>query len=280
MAQTEAALASPDLIQSLVANRARLRKRLLQLHFDAKVGHLGGNLSCLDILSTLFPIMNWSQDRFVLSKGHSAGALYTALWGIGRISESELKSFHQDHSPVGGHPSPFFKSEIPFFTGSLGHGLGLACGLAKAKQLQNKAGQVYVLLSDGEWQEGSTWEAFNFALHHRLGNLRVLVDFNGLQGFGGIDEVQSMGNLPERLKALGAQSERCPGHDIRSIIQSLSAPTGSEPQFIFFETQKGHGISFMENQLDWHYWSLDEAQYLKALLECDQGPELLTGGHR
>lgn len=255
-------------ISKLENNRPLLRRRLLQLHFDAKVGHLGGNLSCLDIMATLFSVMNWQQDQFVLSKGHSAGALYTALWSVGRMSEDELRTFHQDDSVIGGHPSALFKSEIPFFTGSLGHGLGLATGLALAKKLQKKSGQVYVLLSDGEWQEGSTWEALHFAQHHGLSNLTVLVDFNLLQGFGRVDEVMSMQDLPERIAAMGIQSQRCPGHQLGRIYDAFSKPTKSF-EVVFFETKKGHGISFMEDRVDWHYWTMSEVQYQQALGEVD-----------
>lgn len=252
----------------MVEKALRLRRRLLQLHFEAKVGHLGGNLSCIDMISTLFDRMNWDQDRFVLSKGHSAGALYVGLWSVGRLTDQELASFHQDNSQMGGHPSSLFKSEIPFFTGSLGHGFGLACGLALAKKLRKQPGQVYVLMSDGEWQEGSCWEALNFALHHQLDNLTVLVDFNQIQGFGRLQETMSMRDLPLRVKAMGAQVIKAKGHDIAQIQKALDQQRG-QFRVLFFETIKGHGISFMQDQVDWHYWTLNEDQYRSALREID-----------
>lgn len=246
----------------------QLRRRLLQLHFEAKVGHLGGNLSCIDILSVAFDRIDWAQDRFILSKGHSAGALYVALWGAGRMTEDELRRFHQDDSPVGGHPSAHFKSEIPFFTGSLGHGFGLGCGLALAKKLKKQPGHVYVLMSDGEWQEGSNWEALNFALHHRLDNLTLLTDFNQIQGFGRLRETMSMHDLPERVRAQGATVAKCPGHDTVAIARALDADQG-QFRALFFETVKGQGISFMQDRVDWHYWTLSDDQYRRALAEID-----------
>lgn len=250
----------------------RLRRRLLQLHFEAGVGHIGGNLSCIDILSTLFQRMNWQDDRFILSKGHSAGALYVALWSVGRMSDEELRSFHKDDSQVGGHPSALFKKEIPFFTGSLGHGFSLACGMALAKKLRGEKGRVYVLMSDGEWQEGSCWEALNFALHHRLDNLSVLVDFNQIQGFGRLQETLSMQNLPERLRAMGSEVRIVPGHHCEKIDAALALgaqESKTDFQILFFQTTKGQGVSFMQDQVDWHYWTMTEEHYKNALHEID-----------
>lgn len=246
----------------------RLRRRLLQLHFEAKVGHLGGNLSCIDMMSTLFERMDWSKDRFILSKGHSAGALYIALWNAGRMTEAELKQFHQDNTMVGGHPSAHFKPEIPFFTGSLGHGFGLGCGLALAKKLKNESGHVYVLMSDGEWQEGSNWEALNFALHHQLDNLTILTDFNQIQGFGRLRETMSMHNLPDRVRAQGAWTSTTSGHDADAIGRALDSNTG-QFRALFFETLKGYGITFMQDQVDWHYWTMNDEQFQKAISEID-----------
>lgn len=262
------ALSPQDPIAALARRRPQIRRRLIDLHYQAKVGHLGGNLSCLDILLVLFARMDWARDRFILSKGHSAGALYTALWSAGRMTDEELRNFHRNESPVGGHPSPFFKPEIPFFTGSLGHGLGLAAGVALARRLRGQSGDVYALLSDGEWQEGSTWEALNFAFHHDLGNLKVLVDFNGLQGFGSIEETLSMRDLPRRVAAMGVRTRVCPGHDLARIHRELGE-SGPGFEVLFFETVKGQGISFMADTVDWHYWTLDDEKYRQALIEID-----------
>jgi transketolase len=162
----------------------KARKRLLQMHFESKVGHIGGNLSCLDALMVLYHEVLTPADRFILSKGHSAGALYTALWSVGRLSDDRLKTFHKDGGLLAGHPPAAGIDDILFATGSLGHGLSLAAGAAKALELKGETGMVYCLTSDGEWQEGSTYEAMVFASHHRLSNLKILVDHNQLQGFG------------------------------------------------------------------------------------------------
>ena len=142
--------------------------RMLRMHFESGCGHIGGNLSCLDILMTLFHTVLRDDDRFVLSKGHAAGALYTTLWSLGILPDDDLKTFHKDGTWLGGHPSPHHLPQIPFATGSLGHGLPLACGLALGEQLRGGGGRTYCLLSDGEWQEGSNWEALIFAARHDL----------------------------------------------------------------------------------------------------------------
>src|SRR5438105_390525 len=140
----------------------RARARLLQMHFESGVGHIGGNLSCLDVLMVLYHQVLRAEDAFVLSKGHAAGALYTALWSVDRLTDAELRQFHQDGTKLSGHPAPGALPEVPFATGSLGHGLSLAAGLALGKRLKAEPGRVFCLLSDGEWQEGSCWEALRF----------------------------------------------------------------------------------------------------------------------
>lgn len=246
----------------------RHRRRLLQLHHKAGVGHLGGNLSCLDLIIHTFAKMNWQQDRFVLSKGHSAGALYTALWGAGRISEVELNTYYQDGTLFGGHPSPLLSKDIPFFTGSLGHGLSAACGLALGKELSSESGRIFALTSDGEWQEGSCWEALHFATHHQLDALTILVDFNQIQGFGRLAEVLSMQDLPQRLRHHRLQVLEIDGHDSVAIEQALAQAQG-QLSVVVAHTKKGKGISFMEDTIDWHYWTMNDEQYQKAILEID-----------
>ena len=138
------------------------------MHYESGVGHIGGNLSALDALLYLHHYILQKDDQFILSKGHSAGALYIALWGIGKISEEELSTFHKDNTKLAGHPAPNWINEIPFATGSLGHGLGLAAGVSLGNKLQQKLGRVFCLMSDGEWQEGSNWESLIFLNHHQL----------------------------------------------------------------------------------------------------------------
>lgn len=167
--------------ESSIPSAAQLvhaRKRLLQMHFDSGVGHIGGNLSALDAMLVVFHQYLRAGDQFILSKGHSAGALYVSLWSVGRLKDEELKLFHKDNTLLAGHPPARGIADIPFATGSLGHGLSLAAGTALGMKLKHSNAQVVCLTSDGEWQEGSTWEALIFASHHALSNLTVLVDHN------------------------------------------------------------------------------------------------------
>ena len=247
----------------------RARQRLLKMHFESGVGHIGGNLSSLDAMLLVFHEFKQLEDEFILSKGHSAGALYISLWSKGLLSESDLQSFHRDETLLGGHPPVSGIPSIPFATGSLGHGLSLAAGTALAKRLKNNTTHTYCLTSDGEFQEGSTWEAIIFIAHHCLDNLTVLIDQNGLQGFGNTHEIASMSPLQEKLKGFDIEMLIVPGHDLNCIRDALQKKC-SRPKFIILETVKGHGVSFMENKMEWHYLPLNEMQYQKALseLEC------------
>jgi len=247
----------------------KARARLLQMHYEAKVGHLGGDLSCLDALLVLHLQTMQADDVLVLSKGHSAGALYIALWMQGRLSEAQLKTFHKDRTHLADHPVARWHDGIRFATGSLGHGLSLAAGTALSKRLQGQNGQVYCLASDGEWQEGSTWEGLIFAAHHRLANLTVMVDLNGLQGFGRTEEVASMGDLPKKIQTFGVDLLNVDGHDLGAISQALAVPA-RRPKVIILQTVKGHGISFMQDTLAWHYLPLTEAQYRQAMKEVSR----------
>ena len=154
----------PDFLN--LAKTARIR--LLTMHHTARVGHIGGNLSAIDAMLFLHHFLMDPNDVFVLSKGHSAGALYVTLWTKGILSDKDLTTFHADNSRLPGHPAPGQLKEILIATGSLGHGFPMASGIALARKLQNKAGRVFCLCSDGEWQEGSNWEALIFNRHHNL----------------------------------------------------------------------------------------------------------------
>jgi transketolase len=245
---------------------AAIRGRLIQMHFESGVGHIGGNLSSIDTLALLFNERVGQHDPFVLSKGHSAGALYVALWSAGKLSDADLTTFHKDDTLLAGHPPARGIHDILFATGSLGHGLSLAAGTALALRLKGAQGHTYCLTSDGEWQEGSTWEALIFAAHHRLTNLTVLIDHNGLQGFGSTGEVASMFPLGERLKGFDIDLQVVPGHDLQAIRNALDTPA-ARLKVILLETTKGKGVSFMENRMEWHYLPLKEADYQLALEE-------------
>lgn len=236
------------------------------MHYDAKVGHIGGNLSCLDALLYLHHHVMEKDDAFVLAKGHSAGALYITLWSLGRIADADLAQFHRDGSKLAGHPVAGWLPEIAFATGSLGHGLPVATGIAMGKRLQGQDGHVYCLMSDGEWQEGSNWEALIFAHHQKLNNLTVLIDVNGLQGFGSTDEVASMGALAKRIAAFDVLTLEIDGHDPRQLAGIAHTPAAG-PRFILMNTVKGKGVSFMENRMEWHYLPLNDKQFEAAMAE-------------
>ena len=251
-----------------LAKRARLR--LLEMHHAAGVGHLGGNLSALDALLVLHHRVMTPDDVFVLAKGHAAGALYVTLWSRGEISDEELGQFHGDASRLAGHPAPGALPGIPVATGSLGHGLPVSAGIALARKLDGAPGRVFCLCSDGEWQEGSNWEALIFAARHDLSSLVLVVDVNGLQGFGTTAEVGGIENLSERFRSFGFETSECDGHD-PTAVQSELERTGTGPRAILLHTVKGKGVSFMENELAWHYLPLDDAQFAQARFEVERG---------
>ena len=239
------------------------RSRLLQMHHASGVGHIGGNLSSLDALLLVFHEFLAAGDSFILSKGHSAGALYTALWSVGRLSDADLETFHKDDTLLAGHPPARGIADITFATGSLGHGLSLAAGTALAWNLQDRTDRVFCLMSDGEWQEGSTWEALIFAQHHRLGNLTVLVDHNNLQGFGSTAEVASMSPLWERLRGFDVEIDIVDGHDIAALREALGR-RGERTRIVMMRTTKGRGVDFMEDRMEWHYLPLDADKHARA----------------
>ncbi len=262
----------PDGYQAL---QRRARWRLLGMHYESGVGHIGGNLSALDLLLTLHHGVLRPEDEFVLSKGHAAGALYVTLWTLGRLGDEDLKEFHRDNTRLSGHPPPHGIDGVAFATGSLGHGVSLAAGLALAKRLRAQPGRVFCLTSDGEWNEGSCWEALIFARHHELHNLTILVDHNGLQGFGTTRDVANLHPLAGKLEAF-VHTEQIDGHDPEAIRVALTFRRG--PNVIVADTIKGCGVSFMEDRMEWHYLPLSEAQFLQAMEEINQqAPSPLRG---
>jgi transketolase len=210
------------------------------------------------------------RDRFILSKGHSAGAYYVTLWSLGLLSDADLATFHQDGTRLAGHPPSTGIPDILFSTGSLGHGLSLAAGLALAARLRGQTRRVFCLTSDGEWQEGSTLEALVFAAHRALANLTILVDHNGLQGFGGTAEVASMDPLGARLAGFDVELRECDGHDLDSLRAAIR-PRGNRPAVVIMRTIKGRGVPGMEGRMDSHYLPLNEAAYRGALARLEAG---------
>jgi transketolase len=244
----------------------RAKLRLLEMHYQSKVGHIGGNLSALDVLISLYHFQLRPDDKFVLSKGHSAGALYVTLWTMGILSDEDLRQFHGEGTRLSGHPPLRGIPEITFATGSLGHGLSLAAGLALGKKLRGESGRVFCLMSDGEWNEGSCWEALIFLAHQKLDNLTFIVDLNGMQGFGSTREVANLDSLADKFRSFGISVLEVDGHDMRSICSAALASTHG-PLAIVANTRKGCGVSFMENQMAWHYLPMSEEQYQQAVRE-------------
>lgn len=250
----------------------RARLRLLQMHYESGVGHIGGNLSCLDLMLVLYHDVLEPSDRFVLSKGHAAGAYYITLWTLGRLNEDDLGQFHRDGTRLSGHPPTSGIADIEFAAGSLGHGLGFAVGVALSKQLRMESGRVYCLMSDGEWNEGSCWEALIFARHHRLANLTILVDLNGLQGFGTTRDVANLDPLAEKFRTFDVAVQEIDGHNPQAIRHALRCDrVGLD--VIVARTCKGSGVSFMEHRMEWHYLPLSESLYLQAVQEIKQACE-------
>ena len=243
----------------------KVRARLLRMHYENKVGHLGGNLSAIDAMLVIHHELWRPGDRFVLSKGHSAGAYYATLWSLGKLTDADLKTFHKDGTRLAGHPPSRGIPDIEFATGSLGHGLSLAAGLAMAAKLKGQNHRITCLTSDGEWQEGSTLEALIFAAHHKLSNLSIVVDHNRLQGFGGTADVASMNPLDEKLSGFGVELRRCDGHGLDALRRTLAPAGMTGPTVTILDTRKGNGIPDFEDRMESHYLPVTEAQFLAGM---------------
>ncbi|MES9903755.1 MAG: transketolase [Sedimenticola sp.] len=246
--------------------------RLLKMHYESNCGHIGGNLSCLDALMILHHFVMKPDDRFILSKGHSAGALYVVLWSLGKLKDSDLETFCKDNTLLPGHPSGAGIPDLLFSTGSLGHGPSLASGLALAAKHKNSDRQIYCLCSDGEWQEGSCWEALAFAVHHQLNNLTIVIDQNGLQGFGKTEDVISCSDLTARVTSFGAHAQRIDGHNCSEIKISLENKSLVNPNILILNTIKGKGLHF-EGKMESHYLPLSEEHYLAACARINAGSD-------
>lgn len=240
------------------------RWRLLAMHHAAGVGHLGGNLSALDAMMLLHHEVLAPQDRFVLSKGHAAGAYYVTLWSRGLIGDAELATFHADGTRLAGHPPANAIPAIRFGTGSLGHGLSLSAGLALSARLQGRTARVFCLTSDGEWQEGSTLEALIFCAHRRLSNLTILIDHNRLQGFGTTAETASMDPIGRVLSGFDVEIREADGHDLSDMRRVLT-PGTDRPVVVILHTVKGHGVPAIAGRMDSHYLPLTDEQFREAV---------------
>ncbi|PYU04512.1 MAG: transketolase, partial [Acidobacteria bacterium] len=209
------------------------------------------------------------RDRFVLSKGHACAALYAVLAEGGFFPEEWLEDFYRDGARLAGHATHVGVPGVEVSTGSLGHGLPIACGMALAGKRDGCGYRVFAMLSDGECDEGSTWEAILFAGHHKLDNLIAIVDYNKIQSLGSVKEVLDLDPLADKWRAFGWAVREINGHDIAQIEQTTGAVPfeANRPSCIVAHTVKGKGVSFMENELLWHYRAPDEEELARALTE-------------
>lgn len=240
---------------------------MLEMHKNSNSGHIGCSLSCIDILIAVLLQLKKDDDDFILSKGHAAVALYACLNHTGEISDEQLLTFYKNGTTLPAHPAAMQLKNIPFATGSLGHGLPLACGIAKANKLRKGNGFVYVVMSDGETNEGTTWEASHFAVTHKLDNLVVIIDRNRLQGFGNPEHILGDTASPEHWQQFGYEITETDGHNseqLVSVIEEMKQHRNGKPKLVIANTVKGKGISFMESQMEWHYLPMSEAQYEQA----------------
>lgn len=258
----------------------KIRVDALRMVTRANTSHIGSCFSVADILAVLYNnVLNvkprqpdWLQrDRFILSKGHAAAILYAVLAEKGFFPIDWLDGYCLEGSPLIGHVSHKVPG-VELSTGSLGHGLPVACGMALAANRDDEKNRVFIVLSDGELDEGSNWEAIMFAAHHKLDNLIAIVDCNKLQGFGYTKDVLDLTPLKDKWTAFGWTVEEIDGHDhqqIKTVLRQIPFEP-NKPCVIIADTIKGKGISFMENRLEWHYKSPNEEQLRQALLELGE----------
>lgn len=270
----------PSQIEELNKLCREMRKDILSMIHAAKSGHPGGNLSAVEILAVLYKFcMNHSpewdkspdfqnRDRFILSKGHASAALYSILAECGYFPKEELLTFRKVGTRLQGHPSCRHLKGIEVSTGSLGQGLSMACGVALGLKLDKNPANVFVLVGDGEMQEGSIWEAIMNASHHNLNNLIAFIDKNKLQIDGCTCEVKSIEPLDEKFEAFGWNVINIDGHNVEEIFDAVqSAKTMDRPTAIIAETVKGKGVSFMENNCGWHGKAPNDEDFAKAMAE-------------
>jgi len=265
-------------LEKLRAGCLRLRNRIVDMIHGAGSGHAGGSLSCVEIVWTLYSEVlrfhaaepGWpDRDRFVLSKGHAAPLLYATLAECGFFEPQLLDSFRHTGSPLQGHPDMRKVPGVEMSAGSLGMGISAGVGMALAARLSNRKFRVYVLVGDGELQEGQNWEALAAANKYRLENFVVIVDANGVQLDGTTEEIMPSGDISAKLRAFGLEARECDGHDCGALLSAFdwatSKPTG--PRAIVAATVKGKGVSFMEGDHAWHGRRIGDEEYAIARRE-------------
>lgn len=269
-------------VHDLQETARRIRLLDLETVYRAGAGHIGGEMSAIDILTTLYfhtlhvdPAQpdKADRDRFILSKGHTACALYATLAVRGFFEEGLMKTFLQPHSALNGHPNRVKVAGIETNTGCLGHGLPIGVGMAKAAKISGEDWRVFVLCGDGELQEGSNWEAVMAAAHFRLDNLTLIVDHNRLQQGARVSDTNELAPIGEKFSAFGWASCDIDGHNIEQLCKALDAKSvqAGRPSCIVANTFKGQGISFMKDRVEWHHKVPDEAQYEQARQELEAG---------
>jgi transketolase len=255
---------------ALEARVFAIKRRFLGMYKKANAGHVGSSLSCAEILVFLkFAWMN-DEDTLVLSKGHAVAALYSLLAEVGRLSESDIDSYYQDGTRLPALPPFNTFPEIPLATGSLGHGLSVSAGMALGARLNRRSRRLFCVTSDGELDEGSTWEAALFISHHKLQNLVWVIDRNHIQGIGRTEDVLALEPLDAKLRAFGFHVVCAGGHDFADLLRareecSRVLETRSVPVVIVADTIKGNGIRALQGTVDSHYLPLTDAQYQEAI---------------
>jgi len=255
-----------------------IRRDVLRMMHKSHSSHIGGCFSVTEILVTLyFKILNVDPKNFVnderdillLSKAHSSAALYAILAEKGFFPKEYLQTYYQDDGKLPGHLNKKSTPGIEFSFGSLGHGLSVGCGMALGNKRMNNPGKIFVVLGDGECNEGSIWEAAMFASHHKLSNLTAVIDYNKIQSFGSTNEVINQEPISDKWKSFGWKVLEIDGHDHNELLNAFNLPHENSPKMIIAHTVKGKGVSFMENSLDWHYKSPDDEQLKLALKELE-----------
>lgn len=267
-----------------------IRTDIIEMLHEAGSGHPGGSLSCTDIMIALYfgGVLDHDpenpskedRDRFIMAKGHAAPALYATLAEAGYLPVEELKTLRKIGSRLQGHPDSNLCPGVEVSTGSLGQGLSIAAGLAAGLRLKGLSSRVFALMGDGECEEGQVWEAATFAAHQKLGNLIGIVDLNGLQIDGKVDDVCASGTLAGKFEAFGWEVHEVDGHDVDalvSLLADLKASDDSRPKAVIAHTVKGKGVSFMEDQSGWHGKAPNDEETQRALAEIASARAELNG---
>jgi len=230
----------------------QIRTRIVKLSNSAKSSHIGSSLSIVEILVVLYKFFINKKNIFILSKGHACLAYYCVLQKFGYLSVKILKSYGQNNTILLSHVSHKVPG-VDFSTGSLGHGLPYATGRALAEKINKTNNKIFVLISDGELNEGTTWESLLFAAHHKLDNLIIIVDYNKIQSLDFTKNVLKLEPLNKKFKSFGCNVKKINGHNFNQIYRSFSLKKNKKPTIIIANTIKGKGVSFMENSILWHY---------------------------